>query len=47
MSTKYDYYTDPFFGITPDNVTVYCPDGADILASYMDSDWADFFFQKT
>lgn len=40
---EYDYYTDPFFGITPDNVTVYCPDGADILASYMDSDWAIFF----
>lgn len=39
----WDGQTDPFLNVDCDKVTVYCPDGADILAAYKASEWADFF----
>ncbi len=33
----------PFLNVDCDNVTVYCPDGAEILSAYKSSEWGDFF----
>lgn len=40
---SWDGMTDPFYGVDCSKVTVYCPDGADVLADYKASEWADFF----
>lgn len=40
---SWDAMTAPFLDVDCDNVTVYCPDGADVLRAYQGSEWADFF----